>query len=546
MKILDFIKNLFKKEKVKVIIDKDFEFPVSLINAIINVKYANHFALIPSNLDLDNHVERHPLVNYGFVEVNGKILTKNSNGNTGSLYDKNRMLHLIDLLNIIPANNKDSISEDGFVSINSKVLRGYFKDYLSYLNYLVDTDIFISNNHYIVGKQSIGYKFAPQYENTELTAINYPGFNIENIQPIQRIVYNSINENFQPNTLLDYPYLAHWYNQKLLDIDMTKATKYAYLLMRKKFNLGYEHWDVNRDKWSHERGDYCRKYPKTQYNAIIHNISSITIKDYRAKIDAKVYRLHSVITNMQKDYRNFLTYNGSQLISIDVSNSQPYLMCLLFNPSFWQANSGSLNIYHLPESIQNMFAPTHLDEIKSYVEALEDNMISDYKQKASEGIIYEHIRDMSNNQLGTNLNRDDAKVMMLIVFFSSNKFFNQTDALLKRLFAQLYPNIYGLIKLIKRNNHASFACLLQAIESEIILHKCCRRIWEENNQQVPIFTIHDSISTTLRYRELVRTVIQDELTAIIGIPPCLKDEIWREEELKHQDILAQINQIRSQ
>ena len=546
MELLKYILNLFKIGKAEISEDinsKDFVVVDAVVNAMINIKYSGYFALIPNNLNLNAHFEKYPLVDYGFVEIDGKFLTVNSNDTTSSFFDKDRMLYLLDLLNIIPANNKDSISEDGFVSINSTVLRNYFKDYLSYLNYLIDTSVLISDNHYTVGKKSIGYKFAPQYENAELTAINYPvKVSVQLFQGLQEVVYDSISRSFQQNPLLDYPYLNHWYSQKMLNIDIVKATKYAYLLMKKKFDLGYEHWDKNKDKWSPKRNDFCRKYPKTQYNAIMHNIKSIEMNNYNAKIDTKVYRLHSVITNMQKDYRNFLTYNGNQLVAIDISNSQPYLMCLLFNPLFWQANSDSLNIYQLPSSIHKMFSSAHLDEIKNYVETLNDDMLSDYKNKASEGVIYEYIRDTANSQLGRSLVRDDAKVMMLIVFFSSNKFFHQADAELKRLFASLHPEIYGLIKLIKRHNHASFACLLQSIESEIILHRCCEKIWEEGAQQVPIFTVHDSISTTVINTEFVKNIMRDELTNTIGLPPHLEEEVWMEEKLKHQDILIKINQ----
>lgn len=75
--------------------------------------------------------------------------------------------------------------------------------------------------------------------------------------------------------------------------------------------------------------------------------------------------------------------------------------------------------------------------------------------------------------IGLILTRKKAKEMMLTVFFSKNGFFHQKGAELKRLFDKLHPSIYGLIKLIKSNNHADFACLLQVVESTIILNRCC-------------------------------------------------------------------------
>ena len=60
---------------------------------------------------------------------------------------------------------------------------------------------------------------------------------------------------------------------------------------------------------------------------------------------------------------------------------------------------------------------------------------------------------------------------------------------------------------------------MQSIESEIILHRCCRKIWEEGNQQIPVFTIHDSICTTIDNTNFVLNIIQQTLTDSIGILP---------------------------
>jgi hypothetical protein len=359
------------------------------------------------------------------------------------------------------------------------------------------------------------------------------------VQAIQGFVYIDKKQGFQRNTLLNFFYLNHWYNQKKLNIDTLKAKKYAYLLMKKKITLGYESWDINRNKWSKKRDDFCKKFPKTQYKAILYNIDSIVIHDCKAKIDTKVHRLHSVITNMQKDYRNFLTYNGQQLVSVDIKNSQPYLMCLLFNSLFWQINSEiPLKISTLPNNIRALFNSDKLIALREYiVDNLGDMELSIYKEKASNGIIYEYIRDTANERMGTDLERKNVKTMVLIVFFSKNGFFHQKGAELKRLFAELYPKIYRLIELIKSENHAAFACLLQSIESEIILHRCCKRIWEEKNHQIPIFTIHDSIVTTVEHQDYVKRVMEQILTECIGVKPSLSIEAWHVSNLQEEKYL---------
>ena len=131
-----------------------------------------------------------------------------------------------------------------------------------------------------------------------------------------------------------------------------------------------------------------------------------------------------------------------------------------------------------------------------------------------------------NSRSTSNLvDRDTVKTMILVVFFSSNRYFHQVDAKLKRVFNQHFPSIYELIRLTKSNHKEDLACLLQSIESEIILHRCCKRIWEEGYHQVPVFTIHDSICTTVNNTEFVNKIMEQVLTESTGLLPKLKVEI---------------------
>ena len=73
--------------------------------------------------------------------------------------------------------------------------------------------------------------------------------------------------------------------------------------------------------------------------------------------------------------------------------------------------------------------------------------------------------------------------------------------------------------------------LLQSVESEIILHRCCKRIWDEGEHKVPVFTIHDSIATTSEYMKFVRKIMDEELTKAAGVHPNFKTEVWSESNL---------------
>ena len=114
-----------------------------------------------------------------------------------------------------------------------------------------------------------------------------------------------------------------------------------------------------------------------------------------------------------------------------------------------------------------------------------------------------------------NLSRDDIKVMILTTLFSKNRYMPTY----KKYFKMNFLPIYELIELTKKDDHTALSCLLQSIESEIILHRCCKRIWEEGNQQVPIFTIHDSICTVMEYESFVKEIMIQELSDSIGYIP---------------------------
>ena len=297
-------------------------------------KHAGDFAMIPENLDIDRHIEQFPLTNYKFKKKKGTDVICSKGG---VKFDKDRLAYIIGLLSSIPASRKDSITEDGYVPIYSKYIQKFFSDYKCYLNYLIRTGIVISNRSYKIGKKSIGYKFASKYENAGLVKYVYHRKNQGNEESATAVpaqTYNKDKDILEDNPLVNLPYLSYWYKDSKLTIN-PDARKYAWQVKERKFAAGISSWDDNHDKWDEKNKRYFKKYPRSQYNAAMHNIAAIEMGAYNAKIDSNVHRLHSAITNMQKDYRNFLKYDGQELTAIDISNSQPFLLTILFNPDFW-------------------------------------------------------------------------------------------------------------------------------------------------------------------------------------------------------------------
>jgi hypothetical protein len=138
------------------------------------------------------------------------------------------------------------------------------------------------------------------------------------------------------------------------------------------------------------------------------------------------------------------------------------------------------------------------------------------------------------------IERDDVKTIIFKLFFSSNREdVNADNHWLMVYFRKKFPQVARVLKIIKmqyrglneEKQHGRLARLLQSIESEIILHRCCKRIWEEKPWRIPIFTIHDSIATTIEHQDYVKSVMEDELTRCIGISPSLSVESWNPSNL---------------
>ena len=476
-------------------------------------KYTGSFALLPVNFDLDRHLERFPVTDYFFVkDESGHIKAVNQNGTLGYYFDKERLVHIIGLISSIPAGNRDLVTDNGYVPINSSVLRDYFKDYFSYLDYLLRTGVLITDGIAFKGEKSYGYKFSPEYENQPMVKYTYLAARNVHPEPVLEERFNRHTGKFEHNPLLDYPYLSYWYKQMKLGINPA-AEDFAW----HRRTIAY-------------RGS-SNKDPQAQYQSALCNIIALENKEYKAQIDSNVHRLHSAITNMQKDYRNFLKYDGQELTAIDISNSQPFLLCILFNPDFWDRDSDAyINIGHLPENIQKLFRPSLVSEIKKHIAATSVTEFQEYIREASAGNLYEFMQSEINNP---EIDRSRVKTMILITFFSDNRYISQKteDAALKRRFRALFPKIYELIALCKRSRKNRFACLLQSVESEIILHRCCKRIWDEGGHKIPVFTIHDSIATTAENVKFVRNIMDEELTRAAGVHPSFKTELWSESNL---------------
>ena len=68
-----------------------------------------------------------------------------------------------------------------------------------------------------------------------------------------------------------------------------------------------------------------------KYNSRLRPLILLHEGIFNPKIDTTAGRLHSTLTQLKSDLRQFITYDGHPLVSIDIVNSQPYLSTVLLS-----------------------------------------------------------------------------------------------------------------------------------------------------------------------------------------------------------------------
>ncbi len=235
---------------------------------------------------------------------------------------------------------------------------------------------------------------------------------------------------------------------------------------------------------------------------------------------------------MISEYRNYIRYNNENLVSIDISNSQPYISTVLFNKDFYNQES-PFNIHsitslsplsHSLSSTSHTYPPPPMLEESSETPIIPDIQL--FRDLVKNGELYEYLEDKFGEELGLSFpDRKAIKEVVFTVLFTSNRFIGQEEAKPKRLFKKLFPSVYEVFAHFKKQDKTFLACLLQRIESYLILNVICKRISREY-PDLPIYTLHDSIATTSGNENKIEVIMREELTKHIGIAPHLKYDYW--------------------
>ena len=472
---------------------------------VVNVSY------IPSNLNLTTLLAVHPT-----------SMIKN--------FKLDNLIYIIGLIVSIPANNKDLLTSKGFVPISSAMMQKRIRNYNQYIDYLLLHHVFVTDNHFINFIKSRGYKYGPLYNNAPVVSV----------QITDNQLLNSIFKTTELTAAKKkkYNHLVKWYNQNL-QIDDETAIAFIEADLKRKID--------NPDLSDLDKNGYP-KDPYLQYNCALLNIQRIKAGNFNISIDDNVKRLHSTISNFRGMLRNCISFGGRKLLSIDIKNSQPYLSTVLFNNLFWEdvnmcnyRTDFSINLFY-DKYFKGIFnnKDNRIDSfvtlVNNYVSQAESD-IHRYKTLVQQGVFYKYLGDEFTKELGLDYrDKKYLKPIVFLVFFTHNSFLAQEGAEHKRIFKNLFPDLYQIFSLIKKSDKTNLPRLLQRIESHLMLNVITRRIAAER-KDIPIFTIHDSIITTdeLGNAAYIQMIMEEEFTNAIGFPPKFEIEYWDVANLAFND-----------
>ena len=330
-------------------------------------------------------------------------------------YNKSYFYYLIHYISIQQNKQKDSeyysLDKDFLKKVTASNIHRYIK-------YLVKIDLIESDKKPIKGKKALYYKLNELYLKGSYSEIV--------ILPTDKLFKKLYKHNL---------------NKKAHISRLTPHLK----RMRKEFmNLEFDH--VNALKWINNNVDEGTK--KYSYISAIDNLKDTRTRHF--KRNKTNNRLDTNLTNLKSDLKQFII---GDYTSIDLSNSQPFLLGVLLN-NIINNNSNTYCCYLHEDKVKKHFGVKRIQSISKLNQKQEKcNLVnlSMYFNSVSNGSLYDDFK----SQYEGNLTRKEIKNIMFGVLFSGNTKPNSfiiPYAKEKKVFSSVFPFIYDCIFNLKHND----------------------------------------------------------------------------------------------
>jgi len=372
--------------------------------------------------------------------------------------------YLLSLITSIPGRNKQLFLIDGFTPISSRVLKSQIPDYKTYFTYLQHVGIISTSPKYTVGGKCKGYKYTEEHR-TPLKS--------------ELVVEDRINRFFinksDYDLLLDkeHEHLIKWLTPAL-QIDREAALDWSEFTYRGKIE----------GRIASDYDSKGRKLdPFNQRDQQTFVVDCISRGNFLPKIDQTGYRFHSALTFLKSEVRNFVSFDGHELVCLDLKNSQPYLSTAIFNQGFWTKNPNLFNIYEIYSGECRDYLLSSLGTCSPMLSKMDkirsshgfQRYVSDVTTPGFYLRFFEAHGPFENSDYRLDSMIDtvaDLKTAFLTYFNPSYRYSSSIKSTIKAD----YPELHFIVRELKRiDRQSEFSTFLHAIESTVVLFKICKR-----------------------------------------------------------------------
>ena len=300
--------------------------------------------------------------------------------------------------------------------------------------------------------------------------------------------------------------------------------------------------------------DFSETLPESFHPA--YQVAAARIRERRLWFKVDDYgRVHTNLTNLPRALRRCLSVDGERLANVDISESQPLFLGLAIARAFQARESlssqtdGSPNVRRpdgsepadqaeekkakqpgggplLPLRLTLfMFdkRPQFMFDSNPHVVGTLDRSRLPADLRHYLGLCEaRHLYGTVADRLG--LSRDEAKKLVMVVFFGKPRHRNAASP----VFDELFPSLMETMRQMKRGDYRRLAHVAQRLESAFMFGQVLphlMRSWPD----LFIATVHDSVLTVEEQAEFVRQVVLNEF-APLGLSPQVKVERYSQRD----------------
>lgn len=369
-----------------------------------------------------------------------------------------------------------------------------------YLNYLKNGEFIISDETYIVGTKSKGYKINDKYCLDEFEQIE--------LNPNHKLFKKTIkkqNLNKSHYNRLE-PFLYEMLKLfKSIEINRLQALKW----------INYESLKDNR----------------LIYYMMLENFHDKRFRYF--KRNKTNNRLDTNLTNLKSELRQFIK---GDYTSIDLKNSQPFFLSILLINLIKNNRTNRccmLDLNNIVKTFGNKAIKNILKIRQNKENAFLANLKSFYNEVLT-GNLYEYFKENYKDEI---LTRKQIKEIMFKVLFSSNACIKNGRIFYpfkkeKEAFASVYPFVIETIEILKSKDNSILPIYLQKIESYIFIDCISKRLVE--NGIIPL-TIHDSVIVPTNKVNETMSLIKDVFNEYFNCIPVFDIKKLNQNNLKESE-----------